>query len=127
MKNNELFNTLNIFDIHGAVMSHIEGCFLSLGPSEFQPTMICIVGSRLNGTHSGESDLDIAIAYRGTLREDDCFNGLMEEPLFFEDIKVDFIPYSEQIGNGIDLDRPHYLLFSEDAETIFQEEKMNDL
>lgn len=131
MKNRELFQGLSMITILESVNNHLENFNNTLDSSgQFQPTMICIVGSRLTGTHTDESDLDIAIAYKGSLREDDCLNGLMDEPLFIEDIKVDFIPYSEEKGNGIDLVNRHYILFMEDEESeeiVYDEEKMKRL
>ncbi|MFT9496771.1 MULTISPECIES: nucleotidyltransferase domain-containing protein [Bacillota] len=107
------------------VMNHIRN-YLNASEDEFQPTLICIVGSRLKGTHSLGSDLDIAIQYKGDLREDDCFNSLMEHPLFIEGIKVDFISYSENEGNYIDLYKePYVLLFELEEEVIeYNAEKM---
>lgn len=70
------------------VKNHIENI---LG-TEIQPTMICIVGSRIVGNCREDSDLDIAIQYKGDIREDDVFNELMVEPLYIYNFKVDFIP-----------------------------------
>ncbi|WP_240035339.1 nucleotidyltransferase domain-containing protein [Neobacillus notoginsengisoli] len=113
----EVFPAVTLNDIREAALNHIE-CFLNtLEKGRFKPTIICMVGSRLNGRFNENSDLDIAIAYKGDLREDDCFNGLMEEPLFFDEIKVDFIPYSLDKGNQINFEKEYYILFNSE-ETV---------
>ena len=111
MQQNVLFNESNIILLNSRVANHIKDCLGACKESEFSMTKMCIVGSRVVGNHNPDSDLDIALAYTGTLKEDDCFNILMAEPLRFKGIKIDFIPYSENKGNHIDLDKPHFFLF----------------
>lgn len=65
---------------------------------------IALVGSRITGTHSPESDLDVAIEYAGEADEDIVFEILnVQSPLIIDDMKVDFIPYSINRGNKIDV------------------------
>lgn len=51
-------------------------------PSEIEPLAVEVCGSRTTGDSRWGSDLDLKLFYRGTLREDDAFNILNEEPLF---------------------------------------------
>lgn len=97
------------------VMRHFKDCLGNVTAEEFQPTFICLVGSVLNGV---KSDIDIAIQYRGNMREDDVFNSLIMKPLFIEGSVVDFIPLSEQKGNFIDCSKKHIILLD-----IKQEER----
>lgn len=72
-----------------------------------------------------DSDLDIALQYKGDIREDDVFNELMDEPLYLYDIKVDFIPYREEKGNYITLEDDTYIVLYEKVNKVeFCKEKM---
>jgi hypothetical protein len=129
MINVELFQGLKPSMILNDVMEHIANCLGSLPESEFQLKMFCIVGSRLDGTHSESSDLDISLSYKGSLREDDCFNILNDSdcPLYIEGIKVDFIPYNLEKGNDIDFRKCYYVLQTvedEKEKIVYEEEKM---
>lgn len=117
----ELFEEIQPIVIKSRVDNHIEERLGTLTEGEFCLTNMCIVGSRLKGNHIDDSDLDIAIAYKGSLREDDCFNLLMEEPLFYKGINIDFIPYSEDKGHHIDLNDRHYSLYDHAAANEFVE------
>lgn len=55
-----------------------------------------IHGSRGRGTARPDSDLDVVVEYEGTLREDDAFNFLNEDPLIYDGIKVDVNPIRKQ-------------------------------
>lgn len=94
-------------EIEHEILSHIEGMLDGL---DVQLNKVAIIGSRMNGNHRDESDLDIAVEYSGEEREDDVFNNLMEEELYIEGIKVDFLPYSDQKWGGIG-DRNHFILY----------------
>ena len=50
-----------------------------------------VFGSRANGTHREDSDLDIRLEYKGEYREDDVFNGL-NGVMRWNGIAVDFFP-----------------------------------
>ena len=87
-----------IKDIFQIVREHIAD---RLAPIDeyFELKNIAIVGSRIKGTHNHVSDLDIAFEYRGAILSDsmcDILNG--DEPLYIENIKVDFIPNSLEKG-----------------------------
>jgi Polymerase beta, Nucleotidyltransferase len=87
--------------------------------------MICIVGSRIVGNCREDSDLDIAIQYKGDIREDDVFNELMVEPLYIYNFKVDFIPYSEAKGNFISLEDDTFIvLYEKENKVEYCKEKM---
>lgn len=68
---------------------------------EFQLVRVCIVGSHARGNATPGCDIDVAIEYTGTLREDDVFNSLMENKLYLDDTLIDFIPYHLDKGNRI--------------------------
>lgn len=121
MKNFELFLGVPPIVIKSRVDNHVENCLGTLNQSEFQMTKMCIVGSRLKGTHSPDSDLDIAIEYKGSLSEDDCFNMLVAESLSYKGVKIDFIPYSKDSGNKIDLEERYYSLYSQETDEEFTE------
>lgn len=55
-----------------------------------------IHGSRDRGTARPDSDLDVVVEYEGSLREDDAFNFLNEDPLIYNGIKVDVNPIRKQ-------------------------------
>lgn len=55
-----------------------------------------IHGSRGRGTARPDSDLDVVVEYEGSLREDDAFNFLNEDPLIYNGIKVDGNPIRKQ-------------------------------
>ncbi len=55
-----------------------------------------IHGSRGRGTARPDSDLDVVVEYEGSLREDDAFNFLNEDPLIYNGIKVDVNPIRKQ-------------------------------
>lgn len=55
-----------------------------------------IHGSRGRGTAHPDSDLDVVVEYEGSLREDDAFNFLNEDPLIYNGIKVDVNPIRKQ-------------------------------
>ena len=55
-----------------------------------------IHGSRGRGTARPDSDLDVVVEYEGSLREDDAFNFLNEDPLIYDGIKVDVNPIRKQ-------------------------------
>lgn len=116
MEQKVLFNESNILLLNSRLANHIKDCLGAYKESEFSMTKMCIVGSRVVGSQNSDSDLDIALAYTGKLKEDVCFNILMAEPLRFKGIKIDFIPFSEGKGNHINLDLPHFCLF--DIETV---------
>jgi predicted nucleotidyltransferase len=113
------------------IFEHIINCGLS-GNKEFQPTLICLVGSRVTGNYKEDSDIDIAIQYQGNLNEHVVFNILNERHLYIDGLKVDFIPYSEFKGNCIDLKPGTFIsifnkteMDEDDIEEVsYQEEKM---
>ncbi|MEI2356672.1 hypothetical protein [Mesobacillus zeae] len=115
MKTVEIFEHLFPGQILSNVMNHIQN-YIQVDECEFQPTVICLVGNRIKGAHSSNSDLNIALQYRGRLREDDCFTALMNYPLFIDEIKVDFTPFHEDKGRTINLSEHNILLFEEEEE-----------
>lgn len=129
MTNKDLFERLTPSIILNDVLAYIDNCVETLNHSEFQFKKLCIVGSRLNGTHKEDSDLDIALSYSGDLREDDCFNLLNENPLIIEGIRVDFSPYSLDRGNDILFEQLYYVLHDEAEEEniLYDEETLMEL
>lgn len=103
---------MNIYNplIMKEIITHIKDCMLELGPKQaFLPTKICLVGSRVSNQNRSGSDLDVAIQYKGNIREDDVFHMLNSEPLFIDDVRVDFIPYLQEKGNAIRMVESHIL------------------
>lgn len=96
-------------ELTSMIMSHIDE---ALDDFDLEIKKIAIIGSRLYGNFHAESDLDIVIEYSGTEREDDVFYNLMEEPLYIDHIKVDFLPYWDLNGEGIG-NRKHIILFED--------------
>ena len=73
-------------------------------PDDLNILSMNIYGSRKRGTAKEDSDLDIVFEYEGDFREDDLFNLLndTEEPLMFEDIKVDLNPICAEKSGDMD-------------------------
>ncbi|WP_077617480.1 nucleotidyltransferase domain-containing protein [Bacillus sinesaloumensis] len=90
-------------------MSHIDD---KLADLDVEIERIAIVGSRLYTHFHSESDLDIVVEYSGAEREDAVFYYLMEDPLYIDHIKVDFLPYWDLNGTGI-RNREHVMLYDE--------------
>ena len=74
---------------------------LNFVESDFKITQISLVGSRLKGTNREDSDLDIAIEYKGRYRSDSMSDTLNAEPLFIDDMRIDFVPYARYKGECI--------------------------
>ena len=66
---------------------------------DFTLTKLALVGSWVKGTNREDSDLDVAFAYDGRYREDAMCDTLNMEPLYIDDLRVDFIPYSNYKGS----------------------------
>lgn len=81
----------------------------------FKPTKICLVGSRVRGTNTDSADIDVAIQYKGELKEEDVFNILHKEPLIIDGLRVDYIPYNESKGNRIDNYTKQIVLFKDSS------------
>ncbi|WP_449539711.1 hypothetical protein [Ferdinandcohnia sp. Marseille-Q9671] len=90
-------------------MTHIKDPLQNL---DIEIKKIAIIGSRINRYFYDESDLDIAIEYRGNEREEYVFLTLMEEPLYIDHITVDFLPFWDKKSNGIG-NRKQVVLFDE--------------
>ncbi|WP_010283131.1 hypothetical protein [Bacillus timonensis] len=89
-------------------MTHIDTSLIGL---DVEVKKVAIIGSRLYAHSYPESDLDIVLEYSGAEREDDVFHHLMEESLYIDHIKVDFLPYWDVLGEGIG-NRKHVVLFN---------------
>ena len=96
-------------EIASMIMSHVNE---TLDDFDLEIIKIAIIGSRLYSNFHAESDLDIVIEYSGTEREDDVFHNLMDDPLYIDHIKVDFLPYWDINGDGIG-NRKHIILFED--------------
>jgi predicted nucleotidyltransferase len=112
MNNNQNFNLEMILN---KVNKHIGVCTEDFfNKEDFQPTFICLVGSRVEGTNKEYSDLDIAIQYTGDARECDVYHALNSVPLKFDEFVCDFIALSEENGSRIDLSRAYIVLYDLD-------------
>ncbi|KZE67940.1 hypothetical protein AWM68_17355 [Fictibacillus phosphorivorans] len=112
MKAQSNFNTEAILT---HVNKHIQECTEDFyNQSDFKPTFICLVGSRVAGTNKEYSDLDIAIQYKGDAREGDIHHALNSIPLSTDEFIFDFMPFSEEKGNCIELTKPYLALYELD-------------
>jgi predicted nucleotidyltransferase len=59
---------------------------------DMEVVRVIFCGSRVEGSPRPDSDLDVQIYYRGSEREDDCFNLLNKYPLHINRIPVDINP-----------------------------------
>lgn len=59
--------------------------------NELEIIKLELFGSRANGTHRENSDVDIKLEYKGDYREDDVFNGL-HGVMRWNGLIVDFFP-----------------------------------
>ena len=57
---------------------------------------VIVSGSRCRGLEDDKSDLDVAVSFSGTEREDDMFNILHDEKLFFGSIELDINPINTE-------------------------------
>ena len=79
-------------EIKDAVMSQIKARLEDANvmmPDEVNIVDLAITGSRGRGTARDDSDLDVIMAYTGTMREDDLFNVLHDPDYEDGDIFVD--------------------------------------
>ncbi|MEH7383471.1 nucleotidyltransferase domain-containing protein [Bacillus sp. JJ1533] len=84
----------------------------SLEVLDIEVKKVAIIGSRISGYVEEESDLDIAVEYSGSEREDDVHHNLVEEPFIIDHIKVDFLPFWDVKGHGIG-NRKHVMLYDD--------------
>lgn len=103
----ELNNENHLAFIASSILNYLEAVLVDV---ECHPTLICIVGSRVKNTHSEFSDLDIAIQYKGRLKEDDACS-ILNNGFQIANMSVDFIPYHEEKGNQIDTSNNCIILY----------------
>ena len=72
---------LTVEEIAQETQAFMEARLGDLRPSEIEVLAVEVYGSRTTGHSDWGSDLDVKVFYQGTLREDDAFNLLNEEPL----------------------------------------------
>ena len=53
---------------------------------------VIVSGSRCRGLENAESDLDVVVSYSGREREDDLFNTLKDEHMYFGKVELDINP-----------------------------------
>ena len=53
---------------------------------------VIVSGSRCRGLENAESDLDVVVSYSGSEREDDLFNTLKDENMYFGKVELDINP-----------------------------------
>ena len=53
---------------------------------------VIVSGSRCRGLENAESDLDVVVSYSGSEREDDLFNTLRDEHMYFGKVELDINP-----------------------------------
>ena len=69
---------------------------------EFSYVGIRAYGSRVNGTATEESDLDILVEYEGSAREYDIFNVLHEEKHWLNGVLLDINPIKAECSGTIE-------------------------
>jgi len=82
-------------DVANLVRDHINEQ-LGAEEGEFSIADIRVIGSRAQWKAREESDLDVLVQYDGSMREDDAFNALHDEPLEIEGIEVDLNPINTE-------------------------------
>lgn len=82
-----------------AVLKRHIGSELDFVEDGFEITELALAGSWVKGTNRPDSDLDVILMYDGCYREDDIWEALNGEPLYIGEVKVDFIPCSNEKGS----------------------------
>lgn len=89
----ELYTESEVEDI---VREHVEDIISVEGFEDVRIVGIKVIGSRVKGNASIDSDLDVLVEYEGNAREDNLFNlfngGDVHEQLYIEGIRVDINP-----------------------------------
>ena len=83
-------------DVKDLVREHVEDIISVEGFEDVRIVGIKVIGSRVNGNATEESDLDVLVEYEGNAREDSLFNlfngGDVHAQLYIEGIQVDINP-----------------------------------
>jgi hypothetical protein len=91
-------NYLSRQEIEETVLYHAQDLLEDMGLEED----VKLLGARVYGTRTreglyrGDSDLDVVLSYRGSIREDSFFNALNEAGLSMKGLKLDINPISEE-------------------------------
>lgn len=56
---------------------------------------VAVTGTRSRGIENKNSDIDVAVEYKGSIREDDFFDMLHEDGMTIAGIKLDINPITE--------------------------------
>ena len=78
-------------DIEAAVRGHVQQMIDEYGLDATIEDVI-VSGSRCRGLEDDKSDLDVVVSFSGSEREDDLFNILHDEKLFFGSSELDINP-----------------------------------
>lgn len=85
-------------DIEDAVRAQVQQMIDDYG-LDAKIEDVIVSGSRCRGLESEESDLDVVVSFSGTEREDDFFNLLHDEKMYFGSVELDINPINtEQTG-----------------------------
>lgn len=63
---------------------------------------VIVSGSRCRGLEKKNSDLDVVVEYKGSIREDDLFNVLHEDAFEISGIKIDINPITEEKSGNLE-------------------------
>lgn len=63
---------------------------------------VIVSGSRCRGLEKKNSDLDVVVEYKGSIREDDLFNVLHEDAFEIAGIKIDINPITEEKSGNLE-------------------------
>lgn len=85
-------------DIEDAVREQVQQMINEYG-LDARIEDVIVSGSRCRGLENDDSDLDVVVSFSGNEREDDLFNILHDEKLFFGKVELDINPINtEQTG-----------------------------
>ena len=102
-KTEQMFHTEDVdgmrpSDIEEAVRNQVQQVIEDYG-LDARIDDVIVSGSRCRGIENKDSDLDVVVSFVGTEREDDFFNLLHDEKMYFGSVELDINPIStEQTG-----------------------------
>lgn len=115
--------------VKSAIRKYIED-IVSANQLDFKIVDMEIVGSRVRGTATPESDLDVVVQYTGELKEDRAQDIFNYERLRLDNIEVDIAPIREPLKNWLERHRGYVKMHYDDIpypEVIEEIKKIPDV
>lgn len=85
-----------VSEVEHKVMAYIQRMLYDAGVQDIELVGAKVYGSRIHeGESHKDSDLDVVVEYRGSIREDDFFSMLHEEDFFLDGLRVGVNPITE--------------------------------